>query len=113
MSSNFSSHELIHFLSLDVFYKRTHFTQYFSDLTNSKEFETMKLLKNIFNKMLFNNMNDVIINSQQSSDLSSKKRCDLVIKYFEQNIYISKIFCFVECKRTSSTQSYKLKDLKL
>jgi hypothetical protein len=48
------------------------------------------------------------VTSEQLLSLSSKRYCDLVIKYLKSGSFNIKVLCFGECKRTDTSQEFSL-----
>jgi hypothetical protein len=68
----------------------------------------VELLQNIFNKVVFRNMDDVFVNSQQPPGISSRIACDIVINHLASGSLLPKILCFVEVKLAKNTGDYSL-----
>ena len=107
----FSSYGLITTPVLEYQYWRAHIENFVKGLHDVKEYETVKLLENIFNKVIFRERDDVFVNSQQPPGLHSRKACDIIIKYVASGSFMPKILCFIECKRTKKTSDYFLKKI--
>jgi hypothetical protein len=106
--SKFHAHGLITSPALEIQYLVAHIANYKKAKHDPREYETVELLENIFNKVVFNR-DDIFVNSQQPPGMHSKKACDIVIKYIEKGTFLAKILCFVECKRSKKKSHYSLK----
>ncbi|KAK2804699.1 hypothetical protein FQN50_006539 [Emmonsiellopsis sp. PD_5] len=98
-------------MALEVLYQNAHFANYVEGMHDPKEYQTVELLENIFNKVIFKDKDDVFVNSQQPPGMHSNKACDIVIKYIESGSFKTKILCFVECKRSKKTKPYDLREV--
>ncbi|KAK2795985.1 hypothetical protein FQN51_009530 [Onygenales sp. PD_10] len=98
-------------MALEVLYQNAHFTSYVKGMHDPKEYQTVELLENIFNKVIFRDNDDVFVNSQQPPGMHSNKACDIVIKYTAAGSFKTKILCFVECKRSKKTNPYDLREV--
>lgn len=107
----FKPHGLILTLALEVLYQKAHIANYVKGMNDPKEYQTVELLENIFNKVILRDKDDVFVNSQQPPGMHSNKACDIVIKYIASGTFETKILCFVECKRSKKTNPYDLREV--
>ncbi|KAI9791926.1 MAG: hypothetical protein M1835_008162 [Candelina submexicana] len=108
-ASIFRPHGLITTPALEVQYINAHIDNYIKGMHDPKEYQTVELLENIFNKVILQEREDIFVNSQQPPGIKSNKSCDIVIKYVESGTFFTKILCFVECKRSKKTTEYDLR----
>jgi hypothetical protein len=108
-TTQFVPHGLIKTRWLEVQYQRAHITNYSKGMHDPKEYETVELLENILNKVIFRDVDDAFVNFQQPPGMHSNKACDIVIKYIQSGTFETKILCFVECKRAKKTTPYDLR----
>lgn len=71
---------------------------YQSTRTYPREVNTLVLLENIFNKVLFKDRNDVTVNFFRSSSYhyDEKDKSHFVVKYFDKEDHAREILCFTE-----------------
>jgi hypothetical protein len=93
-------------------YNRAHIANIFTGMANPKEHETVALMEVVLYQNIFNDKN-FAVTSEQPPSLSSRRRCDLVIKYLESGSFDIKVLCFGECKRTDTSQEFSLTRLEV
>lgn len=103
-------HGFINTTALENQYRRAHIANYVPGMHDPKEYETVELLEDIFNKVVWRNHDDIHINSQQPPGIQSGKACDIVVKYNDEHGE-KRILCFVECKRTKNVTPYRLNEV--
>lgn len=109
--AQFQPHGLITTPALHVQYLSAHIESYDKAIHDPKEFQTLELLENILNKVVFSRSSRIFINFQQPPGIESRKACDLVVKYAEADSFQTQVLCFVKCERSEETSLYSLKAL--
>jgi hypothetical protein len=88
-------------------YNRAHIANVYARMANPKEYKTVAFIKVVLYKNIFNN-DYFAVTSEQLPSLSSRRRCDLVIKYLKSGSFDIKVLCFSEYKRTNTSQEFSL-----
>ena len=110
-SSAFQPHGLIKNPVEEALYHRAHIANVYTGIADPREHETSALMEVVLYSNIFTTRENFMVNSQQPPASQSDKRCDIVIRYLEQGTHKIRILCFVECKRTRTSQPFSLKAL--
>ncbi len=110
-SSTFQPHGLIKNPVEEALYHRAHIANVYTGIADPREHETSALMEVILYSNIFTTRENFMVNSQQPPTRQSDRRCDIVIRYLEQGTQKIRVLCFVECKRTRTSQPFSLKAL--
>merc|ERR1712225_226790 len=110
-SSAFQPHGLIKNPVEEALYHRAHIANVYTGIADPREHETSALMEVVLYSNIFTTRENFMVNSQQPPASQSDKRCDIVIRYLEQGTHKIRILCFVECKRTRTSEPFSLKAL--
>ena len=92
------------------FYNRAHIANVYTGIADPKEHETVALMEVVLYKNIFTE-DYFAVTSEQPASTTSKRHCDIVIKYLESGSENIRTLCFAECKRTNKSQAFSLKAL--
>ena len=92
------------------FYNRAHIANIYAGIADPKEHETVALMEVVLYKNIFTE-DYFAVTSEQPASTTSKRHCDIVIKYLESGSENIRTLCFAECKRTNKSQAFSLKAL--
>jgi hypothetical protein len=92
------------------FYNRAHIVNVYTGIADPKEHETVALMEVVLYKNIFTE-DYFAVTSEQPASTTSKRHCDIVIKYLESGSENIRTLCFAECKRTNKSQAFSLKAL--
>jgi hypothetical protein len=107
----FRPYGLIRSLIEEALYHRAHIANVYTGIANPKEHETSALIEVILYSNVFTIRDNFIVNSQLPPVPKSKKKCDIVVRYLENGTQKIRVLCFIECKRTRTSQTFSLKAL--
>jgi len=107
-SSGFRPHGLIRTQIEQALYNRAHIANVYTGIADPKEYETSALMMFILYSHLFTAQENFVVSAEQPPEQTTKKRCDIVVRYLESGGQRIRVLCFAECKRARTSQKFSL-----